>query len=60
MSAGPNAIPLSKENPEWLKRTNSFICNNCGYKGIVYELLCEEDDDTLWCPQCRLADWGWD
>ena len=60
MSAGPNAIPLSEENPEWLREDlPGFTCQGCGYSGKGHELLCEEDDTTLWCPQCETAAWIW-
>ena len=60
MSAGPEAIPLIDENPIWIDELPFFTCLNCGYQGIGHELLCEEGDTTLWCPQCRTASWVWD
>lgn len=61
MSAGKDAIPLSEENPNWENSgLPDFTCETCGYHGKGYELLCEPDDDTLWCPNCGLASWIWD
>jgi hypothetical protein len=61
MSAGPKAKPLAEENKEWLKCDWSFICEyGCGYSGLAHELLAEEDEDTLYCPQCGTAGWIWD
>lgn len=59
MSAGPKAVPLSKENPDWIECTWGFTCQ-CGHKGIAHELLCEIDNSTLYCPQCECAAWTWD
>ena len=59
MSAGKNAIPLYSENPEWMNELPTFICI-CGFRGKGHELLCENDDDTLWCPSCKTAVWAWD
>ena len=60
MSAGKNAIPLIEENPNWKDDLPSFTCNGCGYTGKGHELLCEEDNETLYCPQCETAAWVWD
>jgi len=59
MSAGKNARPLIEENPEWKDQLPSFTCD-CGYSGLGHELLCEEDETTLYCPLCGLAAWIWD
>ena len=60
MSAGKNAIPLEEENIEWRSAgLPSFTCE-CGYSGAGHELLCEEDETTLYCPQCGCAGWVWD
>ena len=59
MSAGNKAIPLIKENPEWKDKLPSFTCESCGYQGNGHELLCEEDETTLYCPVCRTAAWVW-
>ena len=61
MSAGKNAIPLIKENPEWETiGLPSFTCQGCGYQGKGHELLCEDNETTMWCPQCGTAGWVWD
>lgn len=60
MSAGKNAIPLIEENPKWKDSLPFFTCSGCGYQGKGHELLCEEDSDTLYCPQCGTAGWIWD
>lgn len=59
MSAGNNAIPLIKENVNWKDKLPSFTCE-CGYHGKGHELLCEEEETTLYCPQCGTAGWIWD
>ena len=59
MSAGDKAITLAEENPNWKECDWRFTCD-CGYQGIAPELLVEEDDTTLWCPQCRTTGWIWD
>lgn len=60
MSAGKDAIPLIEENPAWKDKLPGFICNGCGTRGKGHDLLCEEDDTTLWCPNCGTSDWIWD
>ena len=59
MSAGKNAIPLSEENPEWLKTDIPDFKCDCGYIGKGHELLVEEDNDTMYCPMCTTAAWIW-
>jgi len=59
MSAGENAIPLIEENKNWRDQLPGFTCS-CGYSGKGHELLCEEDETTLWCPVCGTAGWIWD
>ncbi|KKM17255.1 hypothetical protein LCGC14_1677560 [marine sediment metagenome] len=58
MSAGKNAIPLIEGNKKWKDKLPGFICN-CGYSGKGHELLCEDDDTTMWCPMCETAGWIW-
>jgi len=61
MSAGKNAIPLSEENQKWKNvGLPGFTCSSCGYHGAGYELLCEDDNATLYCPQCKTVGWIWD
>ena len=60
MSAGKNAIPLWKENPEWKNsKIGKIKCQNeaCGHICEGYELLSEPDSDMLYCPICRTAGW---
>lgn len=66
MSAGPDAKPLGekgwtddKGKPISPEKLPSFTCD-CGYQGMASELLAEEDNDTLYCPQCTTAAWIWD
>ena len=59
MSASSKAITLSEDNPNWIKCRRGFTCE-CGYKGVAPELLVEEDNATMYCPQCRCAGWIWD
>jgi len=58
MSALDTAIPLAEENPNWKEVNLEFKCG-CGYRGHVSELLCVEDNDTMWCPVCLTAGWVW-
>ena len=60
MSAPDNAIPLKEENPDWAGQLPGFHCPACNYSGMGEELLCTDDDDTLWCPMCRTSGWIWD
>jgi hypothetical protein len=59
MGAPKEAITLKEENPKWAKKNvdAKIKCRGCGYKGWRSELLCVEDEDTLWCPQCRSIAW---
>ena len=60
MSAGPKAIPLSEENPNWEKdHPGQVECYGCRWEGQFYELLCEPDEETLWCPQCKASGWAY-
>lgn len=59
MSAGPNAIPLREENPEWGGLDLSDFKCECGYTGKAYELLVEPDNDTMYCPVCKTTAWIW-
>ena len=54
MGASDQAIPLSEENPKWIKnlKYSKVVCPG-GYKGPGHELLCEDDNDTHYCPQCK-------
>lgn len=58
MSAGPKAIPLAVENSEWADEPEPVECYACKWKGMMHELLCEQDKDTLWCPHCRSCMWA--
>jgi hypothetical protein len=63
MSAPQNAIPLVKENPDWIKKDPSwkFVCcdETCGHVGHASQLLCVPDNETMWCPICKTIDWVW-
>ncbi len=59
MSAGPNAKPLGVEG--WncpVEELPQFTCG-CGAAGRADELLAEDDNDILYCPQCETAGWEW-
>jgi hypothetical protein len=32
------------------------VCR-CGWKGHMADLLAVDEEDTLWCPQCRTIAW---
>jgi hypothetical protein len=58
MSAGPDAIPMWQENAKWKQNAKEPVqCYGCEWKGQAYDLLCEADSQTLWCPQCRSTNW---
>ncbi len=59
MSASDKAITLAEDNPNWKTCHWAFTCE-CGCKGEAWELLVEEDNTTMYCPQCRNAGWIWD
>lgn len=52
MSAPSHAVALREENQNWAELSATVACA-CGYRGSMYELLCIEEDETLWCPVCR-------
>jgi len=68
MSAPKNAKPIGADG--WqdadgnlmtvgrVKKEMRVTCF-CGFKGHIGQLLCSKDDDeeTLWCPQCRTSGW---
>lgn len=60
MSAPSDAITLQQEvegdPPKW-----QFKCHECDYQGSAAELLVDPsgENDTMWCPQCGLANWIW-
>jgi hypothetical protein len=60
MSAPEHAIPLQDENADWAKgetKRTRVICMSCDWKGYMYELLCVDEETTMWCPICRSAGW---
>ena len=57
MSAGKQAIPLAQENPDWKEHPERVLCVICQWQGFHHELLCEPDEETVWCPQCRGSRW---
>jgi hypothetical protein len=58
MSAGEKAVPLVEENPDWEDQLPNYVCD-CGSYGKGHDLLCEEEETTLWCPVCGTAGWQW-
>ena len=59
MSAPDDAITLGEESSGWKKVDLNFTCF-CGHKGRVSELLCVDDDETVWCPVCKASGFTWD
>jgi hypothetical protein len=55
MSAPDEAYVIS-EAKGWEYIGEKVICP-CGFYGDVDDLLGVDDDDMLWCPQCRTAAW---
>lgn len=53
MSASKEAMPVGS----FQVRVPVFC--QCGWEGDVSELLAEDDEDTLYCPQCDTASWMW-
>lgn len=63
MGAPEHAISLAEENPDWAKGSSKktrVTCQGCGWKGKMYQLLCIDEETTLWCPQCGTAAWIFD
>jgi hypothetical protein len=58
MSAPNNADRIGKDNKDTKGRDcGHFTCQCCGFTGEICELLGvdQDDDPTLWCPQCRTS-----
>jgi len=69
MSAPKHAEPLGTEGwqnkdgtPCDMKDLPNVVCEGCGWKGHVSQLLAVDPDEnsTMWCPQCRTAAWVYD
>ena len=69
MGAGPNAKPIGGDGwtrdgrPVPASDLPTFTCQDeaCSYHGRADELLEDGDDnDTLYCPACGLANWIFD
>jgi hypothetical protein len=59
MSASKTAIPLSEENPDWLNNHTKVRCTGCNWRGELHQLLCEPDNETVYCPVCETSGWVW-
>ena len=61
MSAPDNAHTLRDEGyyKDDVFLDNDLIICDCGYEGTAGGLLCVDDEETLWCPQCKTAGWQW-
>lgn len=67
MSAPSNAEPLGLKG--WVGKNGQVVSEEkarrlsprcwctCGWHGQQYELLAVDEEETLWCPQCRTAAW---
>lgn len=51
-----DGAPVTSERIERMK----VRCQGCRWRGHVGELLGEDDESTLWCPQCGGATWVYD
>ena len=60
MSAPENAIPLKEELKNGANDLGWFRCKGCGYSCHGSELLCVDDSETLWCPNCETVAWAWE
>ena len=60
LSAPKNARPLKEDSPGWanLKKGIWFKCD-CGRVGHISDLLCVNDETTMWCPKCKQDHWNW-
>lgn len=62
MSAGKDAVPMKDEcanypNAGGLLWRVACQDEDCQWVGVVGELLVEPDNSTMYCPQCRTANW---
>lgn len=51
-------MPLHKENKAWKRSARERVSCHCGWKGRAFQLLCRNEDDLLFCPQCE-SSWTW-
>lgn len=62
MSAPDDAYVLQEgcDGPTNMKPfTIPVVCESCGWKGTWGALLGSDDQETIWCPMCRVAAWVW-
>jgi len=60
MPAPDYAITLLELNENWKYSQLKYICTACGHKGHVSELLCVDEERTLWCAECKTANTKWE
>jgi rubrerythrin len=60
MPAPDYAEALLKVNSTWRESKLFFKCSQCKHRGHVSELLCVDDEKTLWCPICKTANMKWE
>ena len=60
MPAPDHAKTLLSVNNTWQESKLKYKCTNCGHRGHVSELLCVEEEKTLWCPECLTANTEWE
>ena len=60
MSAPEQAKPLGLKGWENKSQGQTKVkCQGCTLHGKLGDLLSVDDDETLWCPQCRSSAWIW-
>ena len=60
MPAPLHAISLLELNENWKHSELRYICTSCKHKGHVSELLCVDEERTLWCGNCETANIEWE
>ena len=54
-------MPLYLSHPAWTKTSLGIVvCQQCGWRGPFFKLLCEPDSRILWCPTCTSSRWKYE
>jgi len=60
MPAPDHAITLLELNENWKYSQLRYYCTGCSHMGPASELLCVDEERTLWCGKCRTANTKWE